>query len=67
MRYHAINCTARVQRTLPHTTARTNIEIDDPATAVGALDAAAAAAATVLAALPTATPESTSGQMQISG
>ena len=41
------------------------MEIDDPTTAVGALDAAAAAAATVLAALPTATPESTSGQMQI--
>ena len=38
------------------------MEIDDPATTVGALDAAAAAAAVVLAALPTATPESTSGQ-----
>ena len=67
MRCHAVDRTARVQRTLPHTAARTNMEIDDPATAVGALDAAAVAAAAVLTALPTATPESTSGQMQISG
>ena len=41
------------------------MDIDDPTTAVGALDAATAAPAAVLTALPTATPESTSGQMQI--